>query len=153
MQLWFFRLYCLTNVLVREKKRETGKTPSNYRTRKIRSKKQKIGLNTIFSHHFERTLKMTRVIRFSLLLLLQCEYKNYLNLTIHKQEEEKTLNRSSRVAFSPLTFCVLRELNFSPFLNLERLNSNGGNFPLKGKWNVRRNSCRFDFKSKKNDQL
>ena len=50
---------------------------------------------------------------------------------------------TSRVTFTPLTFCVLRDLKFPLNHNFKQLNSIGGNLILKVKWKVRWNWCHF----------
>ena len=52
-----------------------------------------------------------------------------------------------RVTFTPLTFCVSRDLKFSFNHNFKQLNSIGGNLILKVKRKVRRNWFHFYFKS------
>ena len=48
-----------------------------------------------------------------------------------------------RVTFTPLTFCVSRDLKFSLNHNFKQLDSIGGNLILKVKWKVRWNWCHF----------
>ena len=48
-----------------------------------------------------------------------------------------------RVTFTPLTFCVSRDLKFSLNHNFKQLNSIGDNLMLKVKLKVRRNWCHF----------
>ena len=51
------------------------------------------------------------------------------------------------LTFTPLTFCVSRDLKFSLSHNFKQLNSISGNLILKVKWKVPRNLCHFYFKS------
>ena len=70
--------------------------------------------------------------------LINCSWTKFIAIIVYV-----CLMQNFLVIFTPLTFCVLRDLKFSLYHNFKQLNSIGGNLILKVKWKVRRNWCLF----------
>ena len=92
------------------------------------------------------------LLTFPLLLLLfasdfKCSWTKFIAIIVNVCMQNFRLTvLTFRVTFTPLTFCVLRDLKISLSHNFKQLKSTGGNLILKVKWKVRRNWCHFRFK-------
>ena len=84
--------------------------------------------------------------------LINCSWTKFiaiiLNVCVFFMQHFRLKILTFRVTFTPLTFCVLRDLKLSHNHNFKQLNSIGGNLILKVKWKLHRNWCHFHYNSK-----
>ena len=79
--------------------------------------------------------------------LFNCSWTQFIaiivNVCVFFMQNFRLTILTFRVTFTPLIFCVSRDLKFSLYHNFKQLNSIGCNLILKVKWKVRRNWCHF----------